>query len=277
MFNKLLDADIDIIYNHAGMNQISNLENISIILVNTKTPGNIGSIARCMMNTGLSRLILVRPTDHKNSEALKMAAGAHGILERAEVVPTLKDALVGQGLVLGTTRRAGSCRKNLFNPREAAERVIPLLSQNRVALVFGREVNGLDNEDIALCHELISIPSSDNFPSLNLSHAVMVVAYEMFMAGGAKLPYMKRQKLADAADLENFYEQLEQTVGEIRFFNKQNPKHIMFAFRQMFGRARLDAREVRILRGFLSHIDEAIGRRGGVAPPLQGHEEEDDE
>jgi len=240
------------------MNQISNLENISVILVNTKTPGNIGSIARCMMNTGLSRLILVRPTEHQNSEALKMAAGAHGILERAEIVPTLKDALAGHGLVLGTTRRVGSCRKKLFNPREAAERVIPLLSQNRVALVFGREVNGLDNDDIALCHELITIPSSDAFPSLNLSHAVMVVAYEMFMAAEPKMRSLKQGKLADAADLERFYEQLEQTVDEIRFFNKQNPKLIMFAFRQMFGRARLDDREVRILRGFLSHIDEAI-------------------
>ncbi|MBI4745935.1 MAG: RNA methyltransferase [Deltaproteobacteria bacterium] len=248
------------------MNQISNLENISVILVKTKTPGNIGSIARCMMNMGLSRLILVRPPEYKNGDALRMAAGAHGILERAEVFPTLKKAVAGHGLVYGTTRQIGGHhRKNLYTAREAAERVVPLLSENRIGIVFGREVNGLDNDDIALCNELISIPSSDAFPSLNLSHAVMVVAYELFVAAGARLHSVNKEKLADVADLENFYEQLEQTVDEIRFFNKQNPKLIMLAFRQMFGRARLDDREVRILRGFLSHIDETIE---GTVPDL---------
>jgi len=242
---------------------MANLENISIILVKTKTPGNIGSIARCMMNMGLSRLILVRPPEYKNGDAMRMAAGTHGILEKAEVFPTLKEAIAGHGLVYGTTRQIGGYhRKNLYTAREAAERVLPLLSENRVGIVFGREVNGLDNEDIALCNELISIPSSDAFPSLNLSHAVMVVAYELFVAAGARLPSLNKEKLADAADLERFYEHLEKTVVDIRYFNQQNPQHVMFAFRQMFGRARLDEREVRILRGLLSHIDEAIISEG---------------
>lgn len=242
------------------MHERQDLENISIVLVRTKTPGNIGSIARCMMNMGLSRLILVRPTEYKNSEALRMAAGAHEILERAEVFPTLTEAIAGHGLVLGTTRQLGHYRKNLHTVREAAEKVVPLLSENKVALVFGREVNGLDNDDIALCHELISIPSSDSFPSINLSHALMVVAYEVFMASGARLPSLHR-KLADAADLENFYAHLEQTLDRIDFLDKQNPRHTMFAFRHIFGRTRLDEREVRILRGMLNHIDKSAGRK----------------
>jgi tRNA/rRNA methyltransferase len=237
-----------------------NLENISIVLVKTKTPGNIGSIARCMMNMGLSRLVLVRPTDYKNSEALKMAAGAHEILERAEVFPTLSEAIEGHGLVLGTTRQLGRYRKNIHTAREAAETAIPLLSNNRVAVVFGREVNGLDNEDISLCHELISIPSSDAFPSLNLSHAVMVVAYELFTAAGAKLPHYE-ERLADARELEGFYQHFQKTMQEIDFIDKNYPRHMMFAFRQIFGRARLDEREVRMLRGMLSHIDKAVGSR----------------
>jgi tRNA/rRNA methyltransferase len=240
----------------------ANLENISIVLVKTKTPGNIGSIARCMMNMGLSRLILVRPTEYMNSDALRMAAGAHDILEKAEVFPTLKEAISGHSLVLGTTRQLGRYRKNIHTAREAAEMVIPLLPNNRVAVVFGREVNGLDNEDITLCHELVSIPSSDSFPSLNLSHAVMVVAYELFMASGAKLP-PSEEKPADAADLENFYRHLQETMEEIDFVDRKYPRHMMFAFRQIFGRARLDEREVRILRGMLSHIDKAV--KGTVA------------
>lgn len=244
------------------MEQTSYLDNISIVLVKTKTPGNIGSVARCMMNMGLSRLILVRPTEYLNGDALRMAAGCNSILENAEVFPTLEEAIAGHGLVLGTTRRMGNYRKKLHTPREAAEQVIPLLSENRVAIVFGREVNGLDNEEIALCHELIAIPSSDAFPSLNLSHAVMVLAYEVFLAAGARLPSIRQKKLADAVELERFYEHLEKTVNNIKYTNKQNPKHIMFSFRQMFGRARLDDREVRILRGLLSHMEEAIESKG---------------
>ncbi|MEK7851207.1 MAG: hypothetical protein AAB275_04935, partial [Deltaproteobacteria bacterium] len=80
-------------------------------------------------------------------------------------------------------------------------------------------------------------------------------------AAGAKLPSVKKDKLADAAELESFYEHLEKTIVDIRYFNKQNPKHVMYAFRQMFGRARLDEREVRILRGLLSHIEEAISEK----------------
>lgn len=238
---------------------MANLENISIILVRTKTPGNIGSIARCMMNMGLSRLILVRPTEYKNSEALKMAAGAHEILERAEVFPTLKEAIEGHGLVLGTTRQLGRYRRNLYTAREAAEMVIPLLPQNRIGIVFGREVNGLDNEDLALCHELISIPSSDSFPSLNLSHAVMVVAYELFMASGARLPSLEG-KLADAEDMEKMYEHFQRTMRDIDFIDDESSRHMMHSIRQMLGRARLEDREVRILRGMLSHIDKAVRR-----------------
>lgn len=241
------------------MPQRANLENISIILVKTKTPGNIGSIARCMMNMGLSRLILVRPTEYMNSDALRMAAGTHSILEKAEVFLTLKDAIAGHNLIFGTTGQLGHYRKNIHTAREAAEKIVPMLSENRVAIVFGREVNGLDNEDISLCHELISIPSSDAFPSLNLSHAVMVVAYELFMAAGARLP-VSEEKLADAKDLENFYEHLQNTLEAVDFEDIRRPRRLMSSFRQIFGRARLDDREVRILRGMLSHIDAIVNR-----------------
>src|SRR5574341_931603 len=167
------------------------LHNISILLVSTKTPGNIGAVARCMMNTGLSRLILVRPPIDRDDEALKLAAGAESILEKAEVSPTLQEAIAGHGLVIGTSRHRGKQRKNLRSPREAAEAVAPLLAKNRIAIVFGREVNGRDREDLSLCHELVCIPSSDAFPSLNLSHAVMVVRSEephgnRFRAGGER-------------------------------------------------------------------------------------------
>ena len=243
------------------MKPAKNLDNISIVLVNTKTPGNVGAVARCMMNMGLSRLVLVRPPLDRNNEAMKLAAGAEEIILKASQFESLKEAVSDQGLVLGTSRHASRHRKNIRTPRQMAEQALPLLSSNKIAIVFGREVNGLDNEDVALCHELISIPASDAFPSLNLSHAVMVVAYEFFIAAQVRLQPSERT-LAPAAELENFFEHLQKSLVEIGFVDKAHPEHMMFSLRQIFGRSRLDNRDVSILRGILSRMQRAAKTKG---------------
>jgi TrmH family RNA methyltransferase len=136
------------------------------------------------------------------------------------------------------------------------ERVVPLLSRNRLALVFGREVNGLDKNDLGLCHELIAIPSSDAFPSLNLSHAVMIVAYELFLATRAAMPADGRT-LAPTSDLDGFYRHLEDVLRDIGFLDASNVDHMMFSLRQLFGRARLEPRDVSILRGILTAVSSS--------------------
>ncbi len=234
------------------------LDNISIVLVDTRTPANIGSVARCMMNMGLSRLVLVDPPRDEDREALKLAAGAQMILEAAIVCPTLSDAIKEHGLVIGTSRHAGKQRKNIRTPREMAENVMPILSGNRTAVVFGNEVNGLENKDLALCHEIVAIPSSGGFPSLNLSHAVMIVAYELFMASRQDVASSPKE-LAPAEQVEGFYRQLRETLQDLDFLEREHPERIMFSLRQLFGRARLDAREVSILRGILSSVDRKCG------------------
>ncbi len=230
------------------------LDNISIVLVATKTPANIGSTARCMMNMGLSRLILVDPPKDADSDALKLAVGAHEIIEKAAVFPSLAEALADHGLIIGTSRHGGKQRKNIRTPREAAELVVPLLSRNRVGIVFGNEVNGLENRDLALCHEIMAIPSSDAFPSLNLSHAVMIIAYELFLASGAQVSQLGNE-LAHGDETEGFYQQLQETLQTIGFLEHDHPERLMFSLRQLFGRARLTGREVRMLRGVLSAVD----------------------
>ncbi|HUI68365.1 MAG TPA: RNA methyltransferase [Nitrospirota bacterium] len=238
------------------MRSHSPLDSISLVLVDTKTPGNMGAVARCMMNMGLSSLILVRPPADQNGEARKLAAGAHLVLENAQTFSTLREAVSHFGLVIGVSRHQSRWRKNFHMPRILAEKLMPYLSENRIAIVFGNEVNGLENDDIALCHELISIPSSSAFPSLNLSHAVMVVAYELYVAAQAKLPASDRT-LAPSGELEKFYEQLQKSLQDIGFIDKAHPEHMMFSLRQLFGRARLDSRDVRILRGLLSQIERS--------------------
>ncbi|MGE5174114.1 MAG: RNA methyltransferase [Betaproteobacteria bacterium] len=230
------------------------LDNISIILVDTRTPANIGATARCMMNMGMRRLVLVHPPKDPDNEALKLAAGADQIVKQALLMPTLGEAIAGQHLVIGTSRHPSRLRRNVMSPRETAERVAPLLARNNVAIVFGSEVNGLDNDQLALCHEIISIPSSGAFPSLNLSHAVIVVAYEFFVALRSTVVPTNRH-LAPAEDLELFYRHLQETLVTIGFLDRDHPERIMFSLRQIFGRSRLDSREVNILRGIISSID----------------------
>jgi TrmH family RNA methyltransferase len=229
------------------------LSNVSIVLVYTKTPANIGAVARCMMNMGLSRLILVRPPADANNDALKLAAGAEQVLHSAKRFDKLKDAVADHGLVIGTSRHRARNRRNVHSPREAAARIALLLAGNRVALVFGREVNGLEKEDLALCHELIAIPSSAAFPSLNLSHAVMVVAYELFLAVRNGLP-AQGKTLARSEDLEHFFGRLQQSLRDIGFLDDTNADHMMSSLRQLFGKARLEPRDVNILRGIFSAI-----------------------
>jgi tRNA/rRNA methyltransferase len=230
------------------------LDNISIVLVDTKTPANIGAAARCMMNMGLSRLILVDPPKDTHQEARKLAAGAHEIIEKAAVFPALAEALAGHGLVIGTSRHAGRQRKNVRTPREMAMQVLPILAMNRVAIVFGNEVNGLENSELALCHEIVAIPSSDAFQSLNLSHAVIIIAYELFLASGA---YAGRatEQLAPLEETEGFFLQLQETLQTIGFLERDNPERMMFSLRQLFGRARMNSRDVSVLRGVLSAVD----------------------
>ena len=237
------------------------LQNVSIVLVRTKTPGNIGAVARCMMNMGLSRLILVRPPKDDAGEALRIAAGAERIIEQAARVATLPEALEGHELVIGTSRHGGRLRRNIGAARDIIERVLPLLTRNRAAILFGREVNGLDRKELALCNEILSIPSSEDFPSLNLSHAVMVVAYELFVAARLRPPAAERS-LAGAPDLERFFSHLQQALLQVGFFTEDQPDRLMLSLRQLFSRAQPDERDLQMLRGILTAIERTSQKKG---------------
>jgi tRNA/rRNA methyltransferase len=115
-------------------------------------------------------------------------------------------------------------------------------------------VNGLENSDLSLCHEIVAIPSSDIFPSLNLSHAVMIIAYELYVASGAHAGQATGQ-LAPLDETEGFFLQLQETLQTIGFLERDNPERMMFSLRQLFGRSRMNSRDVSILRGVLSAVD----------------------
>ena len=242
------------------------LDQLSIVLVAPSGALNIGSTARAMANFGVSSLRLVAPqTDHLQDAARKMAVKATPILEQATIHEQLTEALADCHFALGTTRRFGKYRENLLHPDEAARTLLPLLGKGRVALVFGREDRGLKTEELDLCQRLITIPTSAQLPSMNLAQSVAVCLYEIARARGADSAAGGQRRLAGVTQLEDLFAHMRGTFQAIDYLDRQNPEHILRAFRRFLGRAALDPREVRILRGLLSQIDWVESERRRLA------------
>lgn len=252
-----------------------NLDNLAVVLVGSQGERNIGSVARAMANFGMTDLRLVDPqVDHLDDEARKMAVKASVILEQATVFPDLESALADCHYAYATTRRFGKYRENFLHPDSAAADLLPLLDAGKVAMVFGREDKGLKTEEIDLCQRLLTIPTgAGTVQSMNLAQSVVICLYEIAKHHGeaaGKLPGGKR--LASNEQLEVLFGHMRKTLLDISYLNPQNPEHIMRSYRQMLGRATLDEREVRILRGLLSEIDRVESERRKLA----GEDHDDD-
>lgn len=222
-----------------------------------------------MKNMGLSRLVLVDPIDFPSHEADARASGASDILQAAQVVATLEEALVGCNLVLGTSARDRRIPWPLLDPREcgitACEQA---LEGADVALVFGREYAGLTNEELQRCQYHVHIPSDPAFSSLNLAAAVQVLVYEVRMAWLAaqnqptkvaklETTAMLNTQLVTADELESFYTHLQQALEEVGFLDPQNPRHLMSRLRRLYGRNNISRAEMNILRGILTETLKA--------------------
>jgi len=233
-----------------------NLDSISVILVRPRFHENIGSVARAMKNMGLNRLMVVNGCSPLHMNAYKLASGAEDILERAEEFFTLSEAISEMGCVVGMTSRGGKERAPLLTPETLARKLITLSLKNSIGLAFGSEKEGLTNEELSLCHLYGRIPSVESFPSLNLAQAVMLVCYELFKAS-TEIP-KKPILLAQGEQLERMFQHMEKTLRGIGFLDSNNPKRIMRVLRRLFGRNQMDEREVRILQGIWSQVDQYL-------------------
>jgi len=233
-----------------------NLNNLSVVLVESRGERNIGSVARAMANFGVTDLRLVAPkVDHLDDEARKMAVKASVLLEQATVYPDLQSALSDCHYAYATTRRFGKYRVDFHHPDTAAAELLPLLDAGRVAMVFGREDKGLKTEELDLCQRLITIPTGGSIASMNLAQSVVICLYEVGkLHSEASGKGQVTRTLATVEHLETLFAHMRETLLDIKYLNPQNPEHIMRSYRQIFGRAALDDREVRILRGLMSEI-----------------------
>jgi tRNA/rRNA methyltransferase len=233
-------------------------DKITIVLVEPKSPGNVGMVCRAMKNMGLAELRLVKGCRTDHSEARKFAVSARDVLDNARVYDSLELALADFEITVATTRRHGKYRGEIFSPREIVQKIQDGIGSNRVALVFGREDNGLTTDELSLCRWHATIPASDEYASLNLSQAVLIFCYELFLGlAGEKSDQCRT--VAPVWEMEALYRHMETSLRGIGFLNEQNPVHLMRSLRRIFARSDLDSREVAILRGIMSQIDWATG------------------
>ncbi len=230
------------------------LKNLRIVLVRPRYSGNIGAVARAMRNMGINDLALVNPLQLCRNAADTMAVHARGVLDTMQVHTSLRAAVADCGLVVGTTCRPGLYREGALTPRTLAPHLVAAAAANRVALVFGPEDSGLANDDLRLCHRLVTIPTASTYTSLNVAQAVLLCCYEVFVVAQGEAAAPPRP-LAIAERQELMYEKLKSALLKIGFLHGDNPDHIMFALRRILGRAGLENRDVRILLGMARQID----------------------
>jgi TrmH family RNA methyltransferase len=256
------------------------LDNIIIVLSHTTEPGNIGAACRAMKTMGLRRLRLVNPIDPKGSIAQALAHGAQDILENAEVVSELPEAVADGLVIAGTTARRRQLRKHaLLSPTALAERLLPHTTRGPVCLLFGTERTGLTNEEANICRYLSIIEMANPQPSLNLSQAVMVYCWEIRKAWlktlvenrertakpGFARPEMyvrhphRSTKLPSQFQLDMMYGHLAQAMSAIGYTEPEQRKFLTY-LRQLHMRAGIVDWELQIYHLMARRILKATGQ-----------------
>lgn len=232
------------------------MENIAFVLVSPKNSGNIGAVARAIKNMGFKDLRLVNPRPQTWMEAIHMACGAEDLLEQARIETSLEEALADIQWVIGATARSRRYNKSVSLPREIARLTVSMSQKNKTAFIFGSEKHGLTTDEISFCHQVVTIPTRKNFWSLNLSQAVMVMAWELSQAGGdnllSELP--PQPNMAPQRELQGLFVHLEQVLREIDFITPVTSRHVMLSMKEIIYQKTLTSKEVRVFRGFLRRL-----------------------
>jgi TrmH family RNA methyltransferase len=237
-----------------------------VVLNRTQDVVNIATTLRAMMNMGLTRLRLVRPDDFSAYRIAGIAHGSEQLIERIEFFDTLEDAVADAALVIGTTARRRAATYLWSHPRDAAPGLLSFDADaaRPIAIVFGREDTGMLNEELDRCDRVLVAPTSALNSSLNLSQAVLIVGYELFLAAQdtpADLPRPKRDAPpASALERAALFEQADAALDAIDFYKGKNPEAIMRTVRAVMRRAGLNAREAALFRAMGIEVQKMLGR-----------------
>jgi tRNA/rRNA methyltransferase len=204
---------------------------------------------------GISNIVVVGKANFDREEMQQRSTHlAADVLDQIQYFGRIDEALGNFNYIVGTTSRLGKARGPFIAPRTIAEKIVDISRKNKVALLFGPEDTGLSNDELRYCHAVVSIPTARELKSINLSHAVMIVCYEIFTA---MLPSIEEAapKLALSKELEGMYGQIKTLLAQIGFLNPENPDYWMMHLRRFFTRVGLLSREVKIIRGICRQLE----------------------
>jgi tRNA/rRNA methyltransferase len=239
---------------------------LRFVLVETSRAGNVGSVARAMKTMGFSDLVLVAPRCNDplhDPEAVAFASGALDVLQGAQIVDSIGEALDGCNFAAAVSARLREFSPPVWSPREFSAHTAEK-TDLRPALILGNERFGLPNQIVEQCNVLINIPANPEYSSLNLSQAAQVLAYECRLAAQGENRTQEgigfHGETASVAQIEGMYAHLEEALVAIGFLNASNPKKLMPRLKRLFARTQLESEEVNILRGIARQMLKSTGR-----------------
>ena len=241
------------------------LENMRIVLVGPLYGGNVGAVCRAMANMGMNDLVLVQPRNLNMEEARMMACHATDILDERSEMDSLSEAVADCRAVMGTTARTGLYRQHAGTPRGWAQKALQVASNGKVALVFGREDKGLSNEELSLCTQIIQIPTSTEYTSINLAQAVMICCYEIFVESNTYEPPEEKSQEAPSFLREIMFGLWRQSLLDTGFMKLDKADHMMQGLRRILTRGKLTEDDVHILMGMARQASWAAGKRPEAA------------
>ena len=238
------------------MNKKNNID-IEFILVEPSHSGNIGACARAIKNMGFEKLAIVKPRKTITEEAFHRAKSAKDILENAVIYESFDQAIEEKNLILATSARERTIPWPTYYIDEISEEIKGELKAEKTksAIIFGREDNGLSNEELQKCHIHLVIPTSDEYSSLNLSHALQLVAFEIrkiYLDNNVSIS--EEKDLVSNSENEKLLEHLMEVLKKIDFYDPKSSKQVKTRVERLIKKIRLDKMEMGILRGFLSKI-----------------------
>ena len=237
------------------------LQNLNFVLVETSHPGNIGACARAMNSMGICNLSLINPKEFPSKESEARAKSGKKVLDKANTHDNLNEAINTSNLVIGTSARSRSMPWPMMEINDLGKVINESLSRKeKVSIVFGNEAVGLDNEDLGMCDFHLQIPTSED-SSLNLSHAVQIVAHEIHKESLSDLSIQVREvELATNMQKEKLIEHIELVLDLLDFYDHQNPKQVPARLSRLIKRMQLDKLEIGIIRGILSKLEDRLNK-----------------
>jgi len=235
-----------------------NFSNLKVILVEPNGPLNVGSVARLCSNFEVEELRIVSPKcDIHSIEAKKMALKGQKYLNHCKIFDNLKQAIFDCDLVLASCGRINVKKDSFFESSEDVFNwILSFKKINNLAIMFGREDRGLTNNELLLANKTFTIPTSKNNPSLNLSHAVSIVLYELNKSSKRKFnKELEGYNLASSKQIHDSFLEIEAMLLEVGYLLQHTSRAKISKFKNYISRANTSSHEINVLRGIVHQIN----------------------